>query len=86
LNDGLTTINQLQPKTFDFLTGQYPSMNLQSGNHPRLIAQDLEQVLPGLVFPVTHPATYDAKGNVLIQQLIIKALTILKLYPILLQQ
>ncbi len=49
-------INSLQPKTFDFDTASYPSMNLPAGNHYGLIAQDLEPILPNLIKHLIQPA------------------------------
>jgi hypothetical protein len=43
-------INKLQPKYYEFRQdGNYKLMNLPQGKHYGLIAQDVEEVLPGLV-------------------------------------
>ncbi|MES2773227.1 MAG: tail fiber domain-containing protein [Bacteroidota bacterium] len=50
LDGALKIIGQLKPKTYEFVKeGQFEKMNLPSGKHFGLIAQEVEQVLPGLV-------------------------------------
>ncbi len=59
----MSIINKLKPKFYDFKTdAKYKSLHLPNGRHYGLLAQDLEQVLPGLVkkenfhIPVTNSA------------------------------
>jgi hypothetical protein len=48
--DGMTLINQLKPKIYQFRNdGQYTNLRLPKGNHFGLLAQDVEKLLPGLV-------------------------------------
>jgi hypothetical protein len=48
--DAMSIINRLKPKHYEFKNDpQYASLHLPSGKRYGLIAQDLEQVLPGLV-------------------------------------
>ncbi|HWJ25030.1 MAG TPA: tail fiber domain-containing protein, partial [Flavisolibacter sp.] len=48
--DAMAIIGRLQPKYFKYRSdGDYKLMNLPSGRHYGLVAQDLEQVLPSLV-------------------------------------
>jgi hypothetical protein len=52
----------LQPKTYEFLTAQYPTINLPTGQQAGFYAQELEQVFPQLVKDVTIPAQFDSTG------------------------
>jgi hypothetical protein len=63
IDNNLSIINQLQPKKFEFRTNEYPQMNLSSGQHYGLIAQELQLVLPDLVRSTIHPSQYDSLGN-----------------------
>ena len=63
LANSLSMINQLQPKTFNFKTADYPYMVFPSGVRYGLIAQEVEAVLPELVSTAVHPAKYDSAGN-----------------------
>lgn len=53
--NAMDIIKKLHPKTYDFRhDGNYRLMNLPSGNHYGLIAQEVEQVLPNLVRNATY--------------------------------
>jgi hypothetical protein len=73
-SSAMSIINKLKPKFYDFKTdAKYKSLHLPNGKHYGLLAQDIEQVLPGLVkeenfhIPVTnnndviHPKNADGK-------------------------
>ena len=50
LEGGMKIINQLQPKTYQFRNdGNYAKLNLPTGNHMGLLAQDVEKVIPQAV-------------------------------------
>jgi hypothetical protein len=50
VSGAMNIIQQLRPKHYEFKDdASYKSMNLPQGEHYGLLAQDLEQVLPGLV-------------------------------------
>ncbi|MBO6585299.1 MAG: tail fiber domain-containing protein [Gracilimonas sp.] len=50
LQNGLSTIMQLNPTTYNFRgNGEYKGMKLSTGLHYGLIAQEVEEVLPSLV-------------------------------------
>ncbi|MBK9285822.1 MAG: tail fiber domain-containing protein [Sphingobacteriaceae bacterium] len=55
LSNALTTINQLQPKSFNYNNSLYPQMNLASGLQFGLIAQQVQTVLPNIVNSTTYP-------------------------------
>jgi hypothetical protein len=50
VTNALDIINKLQPKYYEYRQdGNFKEMNLPTGKHYGLIAQDVEQILPGLV-------------------------------------
>ena len=58
--DAMSIINKLQPKNYEFKTDEkYASLNLATGTHYGLLAQDLEQVLPNLV----HETPFELNSN-----------------------
>jgi len=76
-------LNQLNPVTFDFRTADFPRFNLSSDNQMGLIAQEVEQVLPGIVKLATSPAVYDSLGNELEAPIEFKTIDYSKLIPLL---
>ncbi|MBL0138142.1 MAG: tail fiber domain-containing protein [Bacteroidetes bacterium] len=62
IQNSMSIISQLQPKSYVFKTAQFPSLSLPSGDQDGLIAQDVEQVLPGLVKEFSQPVS-DSLGN-----------------------
>ncbi|MBK8948020.1 MAG: tail fiber domain-containing protein [Flavobacteriales bacterium] len=73
LTDATDILAQLQPKRYQFRTGDYPHLGLPEGTHDGIMAGDLQAVLPGLVRTVTHPAQYDTLGNMLQSAVTFKA-------------
>ena len=63
IEDPLSIINQLQPKSYEFSQESHQSMQLPRGRHAGFIAQQLKEVLPQLVVHGTHPARVDSAGN-----------------------
>lgn len=50
VDNALDIINKLQPKNYEFRNdGNYSLMHLPKGSHYGLLAQEVEQILPGLV-------------------------------------
>ncbi len=84
LTNAMSIINQLNPKTFEFLTASYPSMNLPSGQMMGLIAQEVETVLPGLIKQSNHPSVIDTLGNVITPSVSYKSMKYEGLIPVLL--
>lgn len=61
LEDAMATIMRLNPTTYKFKgNGKYNGLNLSTGQHYGLIAQEVEEVLPSLVKTNTH--TYNENG------------------------
>ncbi|MBI3405639.1 MAG: tail fiber domain-containing protein [Acidobacteria bacterium] len=48
----LNRLAQLQPVSFEFRSGEFPELHLETGRKSGLIAQDVEKVLPELVVTV----------------------------------
>jgi hypothetical protein len=49
-SNAMDILNKLQPKQYEFRQdGNYKLMNMPNGNHYGLIAQEVEEVLPGLI-------------------------------------
>lgn len=81
LQEPLTVIGQLQPKSYKFKHADYPSLALDDKTHYGLIAQDVEAVLPALVMDVEQPAVVDSVGNVLIAEVPFKIMNYEGLIP-----
>ncbi len=58
LNDALSIINQLKPSVYTFKINEYKQMNLPEGLQYGLIADEVQQVLPGAVKKAIQPAEY----------------------------
>jgi hypothetical protein len=55
VKDAMTIINKLKPSYYEFKhDGAFAALNLPSGKHYGLIAQELEEVLPELVMPAPY--------------------------------
>jgi hypothetical protein len=85
LENALSIINQLKPKTFTYKNVSFPSMNLPNGLQYGLIAQDVETVLPELVNENIHPARYDSTGTEISPAVNFKGLEYQQLIPLLLK-
>jgi hypothetical protein len=59
LGDALTIINQLKPSLYSYKTIEYKQMHLPEGLHYGLIADEVQQVMPGAVKNAVHPAQYE---------------------------
>ncbi|MBP8823137.1 MAG: tail fiber domain-containing protein [Flavobacteriales bacterium] len=80
---GLDLIMQLQPKRYQYATGEFPWLNLPTGPQVGLIAQDMEAVLPELVRDVHRPAEVDSLGNEVVAAMDFKAVKYDALIPLL---
>ncbi len=58
--NALNTILAIKPKVYEFKVGEFGEMNLPSGKHYGVIAQDLQQVIPTLVENIKYS---DAQRN-----------------------
>lgn len=63
INNALSIINQLSPKTFYYKTTDFGRLNFSNKLQYGLVAQDVEAVLPELVDNKTIPSKLDEFGN-----------------------
>ncbi len=63
LEGALDILNQIEPKTYQYLTEEYNFMNLPTGLQYGVVAQDLAEVLPELTKYTSKPAMVDSTGN-----------------------
>lgn len=85
LENGMEIINQLEPKTFEYKSDDFPTMNLAEGLQYGLIAQEVEDILPELVSENTHPAEYDSLGNEISPEIQFKGMKYEQLIPIMIK-
>ncbi len=83
VNGALSLITSLQPKQYTFKRGSFPHMQLPSGSHFGLIAQQVDTILPNLVSTVMHPPILDTAGNILMDTISFKTLNYTGLIPLL---
>ena len=82
----LNKISQLEPRVFSYTSdSRYTHMNLPSGNHYGLIAQDLEKVFPELVIDAIHPSAEETRGERGGEEIHYKGVKYMELVPILIQ-
>ncbi len=79
----LEAILQLQPKTYEYRTADFPHLGLAQGNQYGLLAQEVEQVLPALVKAERHPEIRNIKGEVTSPAYDYKGLNYVGLIPVL---
>ncbi len=83
LTGAMDIIKMLAPKTYEFRIGEFPGMNLRSGQNMGFIAQDLEKVLPSLVKDTKSPVEIDKDGKIIYQSIEFKAVDYMSLVPVL---
>ena len=59
LSGALSIINQLNPSVYTYKTNDYKQMQLPEGIHYGLIADEVQQVIPGAVKKAVQPAEYE---------------------------
>lgn len=64
LQNALTTIHQLKPKSYYLDTANVYGLNFSNKKQYGFIAQDVETVLPELIITTTKPADIDTLGNI----------------------
>ena len=72
--NALNIIKQLKPHTYTFDTLTFDSLNFDSRLQYGLIAQEVQSVVPDLVFETHHPEQYDSVGTMISDSLNYKAL------------
>ncbi len=81
LGNASDLLSQLQPKAYQYLVDEYPNASLPSGAHAGVMADELGEVLPGLVREVHLPDMLDTLGNVLHPSMTITAVNYSGLIP-----
>ncbi len=56
IQNALSTVMELKPKSFDYKNNEYEQMNLATGKQYGFIAQELERIIPELVVDAVHPS------------------------------
>ncbi|MGB3946685.1 MAG: tail fiber domain-containing protein, partial [Bacteroidia bacterium] len=85
LQDALSIINQIRPKTYNLDTANVWGFNFDNQKQHGVIAQQLEQVLPELVKTSTKQADYDSLGNEIHPAITFKAVNYIGLVPVLIK-
>lgn len=85
LDSAIEIIDDLQPKQYNFRTDEYHMMKLSNKKQFGLIAQELEEVLPNLVYDTKFPAKYDEEGEMTSESFEFKGVNYEMLIPILIQ-
>jgi len=85
--DALSIINKLIPSSYywDTTTNKTYGMSFTSQKQYGLISQDVEKVLPELIYDTNKGATYDSTGKLLTQPVTFKALNYIAFIPIMMK-
>ena len=82
-NSGLDILNQLNPVTYQYKVAEMkPMINLPTGTHHGLIAQEVEAILPSLVKSFSTAPTYDTTGVLTSNSTTFKSVNYMELIPI----
>lgn len=81
--DALAKLLQLQPRSYEFSDSNAVEINLPQGRQYGFLAQEVEQILPGLVTEVTHPQRLDNTGHPVGAKMDYKAINYTGLIPLL---
>jgi Chaperone of endosialidase len=79
----LDGIMSFKPHCYEFQTENYPSMGLDEGTHHGLLAQEVANVFPNLVKPVSYPGSFGTDGEYLGGAMDLKGVNYIELIPIL---
>lgn len=82
IDDALAIVKQLKPAIYTMRTDEYPQFHFENEKQFGFIAQEVENVLPNIVKPVTHPAEYDSLGNVIREAVDYKGINYTAIIPI----
>lgn len=87
IDGALSIINQLNPTVYKYKTEEFSQMNLPEGLRYGLIADEVKQVLPGLVKKAVQPASYEnndyKKGKKISEAVEFNTVNYMELIPIL---
>lgn len=76
-------IKKINPKSYNFKIEEFPYMNLSTGEHFGVIAQEFKEVLPNLVRTVRNPAVIDTTGEVIKEAFEFESVNYMDLIPLL---
>ena len=62
LDNAISIISKLNPSLYTYRTNEYQQMQLPEGTHYGLIADEVQQVIPGIVKKAVQPAQYEQHG------------------------
>lgn len=87
LSGALSIIQKLKPSVYTFKTNEYQQMQLPAGLQYGLIADEVQQVIPGAVKKAVHPAMYENddehNGKKLSEEVEFNAVNYIEMIPIL---
>jgi len=87
IEDALRMIDKLKPAAYTFKTDEYSSLQLPEGLQYGLVADELKEVMPGLVKKAIQPAEYEnretRKGKVISEAVEFDAVNYTALIPLL---
>lgn len=83
LTNATIILNKLIPKTFNFDTQNYPSLNLPTVPQMGLIAQEVDTILPNIVGMGIAPEERDSIGNIITPAVSFKTIKYQELIPLL---
>ena len=81
INGALAILSRLQPKQYVFRTDSFPSLNMATGTHYGIIAQEIDTVLPQLVANIIQPQLIDSSGAVVYDSIHFKGVNYMELIP-----
>jgi hypothetical protein len=83
INNASSILNQINTYSYNYRSGDYPSLNLDNNLHYGVIAQNVETVLPELVESYSTPQLLDTNGIVVYASETKKSVAYVELIPIL---
>jgi hypothetical protein len=87
LTNAMELINRLRPSTYQYRTDEFRQMNLPEGTQYGLVADEVKEVLPGLVKNAIQPARYEnhdpTNGRKLSEEVQFNAVNYTEMIPIL---
>jgi hypothetical protein len=83
LVNGLSTVLQLEPKSYNYRLDEFSQMNLPQNINFGLIASEARNVLPGIVEDFVHPEETDTLGNIITPAVNFQAINYTAIVPFL---
>lgn len=83
IENSLSILTQLTPKTFEFDQGNYSHVVLPTGTRMGLIAQEVEPILPQMIKQTYEEAVYDSLGVEIHPEMFYKSIDYVGFIPLL---